>query len=114
MKYDAGQLDLPIEIKSPNYEIISGEKIATSYSLFLKTWAARKVTPKKESEDVEAMARTSSDYTNFRIRQPPSVLMPTSLMILIESDGQQYDIENIKPEGRNQYIILVCKQRQQR
>lgn len=114
MKFDAGQLDVPIEIRFPNYEVVGGERIATSYSLFLTAWAARKVTQKKETEEVEAMARTSSDYTNFRIRQPPANLMPTTEMILIESDGQEYDIENIRPEGRNQYLILVCKQKQQR
>lgn len=112
--FDAGKLDTPITIKSPVFSVDSGEKIPISWDVFLTTWAERKVVTKQEKEEVEAMKRTSSDYTNWKIRIPPSIYMPTTKMILVEAGGQEYDIENIKPEGRNQYLILVCKQKQQR
>lgn len=113
-RFDAGKLDTPIEIKSPVFGVVGGEKVATSWNSFLQTWAERKAITKKEAEEVEGMAMTSSDYTNWKIRQPPPNLMPTTTMVLVENDGQEYDIENIRPEGRNQYLILVCKQKQQR
>lgn len=113
-KFDAGKLDTPVVIKSPVFGVVGGEKVATSWNVLLNTWAERKATPKKEKEESEAMSMTSSDYTNWKIRQPPPNLMPTTTMILVENDGQEYGIENVRPEGRNQYLILVCKQRQQR
>lgn len=113
-RFDAGKLDTPVTIKSPVFGVVGGEKVATSWSVLLNTWAERKVLTTKEMEAVEGMTITSSDYTNWKIRQPPANLMPTTMMVLIEDSGQEYDIENIRPEGRNQYLILRCKQKQQR
>jgi hypothetical protein len=112
--FDAGKLDTPVVIKVPVFEVVGGEKVPSSWNVFLTTWAERKPMTKKEMEGVEAMTMTSSDYTNWKIRQPPLNSMPTTTMILVEDSGQEYDIENIRPEGRNQYLTLVCKQRQQR
>lgn len=116
MIQDAGKFDTRIIVQKHGEPtpIIAGEPVPT-WVEHHQTWAKRMPLTLKQKEEVEAMTMTSSDMSEFWIRYPKSASMPTTKMQVIEvSKGFIYDIENIRPEGRNQYLILVCKQRQQR
>lgn len=114
-KLNAGKFDTRIRIEklTEPVVIVAGEPVPTWEEVYT-TWAMRSSLTEKDKEDVEAMQRVSSDYTEFTIRYPLPQLMPSTEMKVFEVvSGYKYDIENIRIEGRNQYLILVCKQRQQ-
>lgn len=114
-KLNAGKFDTRIRIEklTEPVTIIAGEPVPTWEELY-QTWAMRTQLTASAKEEVEAMQRVSSDYTEFTIRYPLPQLMPSTKMQVFEVvSGYKYDIENIRIEGRNQYLILVCKQRQQ-
>lgn len=115
MKVDSGKLDLRISIESPVEGIVSGEMITQSWALHYTTWAMRKQVSNKEREEIEAMQRVSSDMTEFTIRHPLHKSMPTTKMRVVEVVlGFIYDIENVRALGRNDFLVLMCKQKQQR
>lgn len=114
-KLNAGKFDTRIRIEklTEPMVIISGDPIQT-WEEHYQTWAMRTQQTASAKEEVEAMQRVSSDYTEFTIRYPLPQLIPNTKMHVFEVvSGYKYDIENIRIEGRNQYLILVCKQRQQ-
>lgn len=113
MKKNAGRFDIRLIIQKPSEVIENGEPVV-SWSEYYSTWANRKQVPTDEKEGVEAMQRVSSDYTEFTIRYPLHIAKPTTKMIVVETDGTEYDIENIRIEGRKECLVLVCKQKQQR
>lgn len=115
MKFDAGKLDTILRIEKPTESRNASGEVTSSWTLHFECWGARNQTSSSEKEDVEAMQRVSTDYTEFRIRYPITYTLPTTKMKVIEKELDfEYDIENIRIEGRRQFLILVCKQRQQR
>ena len=116
MIQDAGKFDIRIMIQKHGepVPIISGEPVPT-WEEHYQTWAKRMPVSTKMIEEVEAMAMTSSDFSEFLIRYPKSVSLPTTKMQVVEiATNTIHDIENIIPEGRRQYLVLRCKQKQQR
>jgi hypothetical protein len=115
MKIDSGKLDLRITIEKPIETLIAGEMAAQSWELHYTTWAMHKQVTNEEQENVEGMQRVSSDMTEFTIRYPMHKAMPNTKMRVVEvAKGFIYDIENVRMMGRNDFLVLVCKQRQQR
>jgi len=115
MNIDSGKLDVRITIESPVETLIAGEIAAQSWEIHYTTWAMRKQITNKEHENIESMTIISSDMTEFTIRYPLHKTMPRSKMRVVEvAKGFIYDIENVRIMGRNDFLILVCKQRQQR
>ena len=115
MKVDSGKLDLRISIEAPIEGIVGGEMAIQSWELHYTTWAMRKQVTNKEKEEVEGMKRVSSDMTEFTIRYPLHKTVPTTKMRVVEVVlGFIYDIENVRVMGRNDFLVLVCKQKQQR
>jgi len=109
--------DRQIRIELPNESITSGEPVVISWSTLITTWAERKDISTQGTETPEAMSRISSSYTEWIIAYPPAVLMPTSKMRVVEvSTNDIYDIENLHELEKSvkEYLVLVCKQRQQR
>ena len=115
MKIDSGKLNIRLEIQQPVFTIQSGESIISSWTLYYKTWAMRNQVTGGEKEEVEAMQMVSSDYTEFTIRYPNHLSIPNTKMKVVETIlGVEYNIENIRIMGLNQFLVLVCKQRQQK
>ena len=115
MKIDSGKLDLRITIESPLETVSSGEMITQAWLLHYGTWAMRKHVTTKEQENIESMTMVSSDMTEFTIRYPLHKTMPSTKMRVVEvAKGYIYDIENVRIMGRNDFLVLMCKQRQQR
>ena len=115
MKIDSGKLDLRITIEKPVETLIAGEMAAQTWEIDYTTWAMRKQVTNKEHENVEAMQRVSSDMTEFTIRYPVHKSIATTKMRVVEVVfGFIYDIENVRIVGRNDFLVLMCKQRQQR
>lgn len=115
MKIDSGKLDLRITIEKPVETLIAGEMAAQTWEIHYTTWAMRKQVTNKEQENVEAMQRVSSDMTEFTIRYPVHKSIATTKMRVVEVVfGFIYDIENVRIVGRNEFLVLMCKQRQQR
>lgn len=108
-------LDILLNINKPIEVIENGEPI-TTWELHFQAWAGRNQVSRDENESIEAMQRVSSDYTEFTIRYPiHTTVLPSSKMQVVEVNlGYEYDIENVRTVGRNQFLILVCKQKQQR
>lgn len=114
MKIDSGKLDVRLQIQVATETIVAGEPTQT-WNLYYATWAMRKQTTGNEKEEVEAMQRVSSDMTEFTIRYPFHSPIPTTKMRVVETAlGFVHDIENVRIVGRNEFLVLVCKQRQQR
>ena len=104
-----------IDIKKPTETIDSVGDTIQAFGLHFQTWADRKHSTSEETEGIEAMKRTSSDMAEFTIRFPFGFTLPTTKMKVYENRlGLEYDIENIRIEGLNKYLILVCKQKQQK
>ncbi len=115
MKIDSGKLDLRISIETPIESVLSGEMITQAWQLHYGTWAMQKQVTNKEQEKIESMTMVSSDMTEFTIRYPLHKTMPSTKMRVVEvAKGFIYDIENVRVMGRNDFLVLVCKQRQQR
>lgn len=115
MKFHAGKLDTIIRIEKPTETQNQSGEVLKSWSLHFEAWAERVQSTASEKEDVEAMQRVSTDYTEWRIRYPMSFTLPTTKMKVIEKElSDEYDIENIRIEGRKDFLVLVTKQRQQR
>lgn len=115
MIQDAGKFDARIIVQKHGEPatIIAGEPVPTWVEHY-QTWAKRMPLTSQQKEQVEAMSMTSSDMCEFWIRYPKESSMPSTKMQVVEARrGSIYNIENIRIEGRNQYLILVCKQRQQ-
>ena len=56
-----------------------------------------------------------SDYTTSFPLPAFGILLPTTKMKITEDVlGIEYDIENIKIEGINKFLVLSCKQKQQK
>ena len=109
--------DRQIRVEYPNETVSSGESVVSSWSTLMTTWAERKDETDKENENVEAMARTSSSFTLWIIAFPPAILMPTTKMRVVEvATSDVYDIENISELEKTvkEYLVLRCKQKQQR
>lgn len=115
MKVDSGKLDTRITIEKPIEEVEAGEMVTVAWELHYMTWARRKQVGNEEKEDVEGMKRVSSDMTEFTIRYPLHKPIPTTKMRIVEVIfGFIYDIENVRIVGRNDFLVLVCKQKQER
>lgn len=109
--------DRQIRVEYPNETVSSGESVVSSWSILLTTWAERKDDTSGENEQVEALSRTSSSFTLWIIAFPPAILMPTSKMRVVEvATSDVYDIENVSELEKTvkEYLVLRCKQRQQR
>lgn len=109
--------DRQIRVEYPNETVSSGESVVSFWSTLMTTWAERKDDTSKENEQVEAMSRTSTSYTLWIIAFPPAILTPSSKMRVVEvATGDVYDIENVSELEKTvkEYLVLRCKQRQQR
>jgi hypothetical protein len=109
--------DRQIKIEFPTEMISAGEPTISAWTTLLTTWAEKKDASLQRKEEVEAMSRTSSSYTEWIISYPPSILMPSTKMRIIElATNDIYDIENIYEFEKSikEYLVLVCKQRQQK
>ncbi len=114
MKIDSGKLDVRLQIQVATETITAAGEPATTWNLYYATWAMRKQATSGK-EEVEAMQRVSSDMTDFTIRYPFHSPIPTTKMRVLETPlGFVYDIENVRIIGRKEFLVLVCKQRQQR
>lgn len=109
--------DRQIRVEYPNETVSSGESVVSSWSTLMTTWGERKDDTTKENELVEAMARTSASFTDWIIAFPPAILMPTTKMRVVEvATSDVYDIENVSELEKTvkEYLVLRCKQKQQR
>jgi hypothetical protein len=109
--------DRQINIEYPIESLVSGDSVILSWNTLMTTWAERKDDTSKENEQLEAMSRISSSYTLWIIAYPPSIFMPSTKMQIVElATGDIYDIENISELEKTvkEYLVLRCKQRQQR
>ncbi|GAB3511680.1 phage head closure protein [Emticicia fontis] len=110
------RLDRKIEVLASSTIIENGESVTTYTHLFY-TWAERKDLTDKQGEEVEAMTVSSNTYTNWIIAYPPDNLMPDTKMKVKElATNAEYDIENISEPEKSvkEYLVLRCKQKQQR
>lgn len=115
IKTNGLNFNILIDIKVPTETTDASGDTIQSFQLHFQTWADRINSTSEEKEEVEAMKRTSTDMVEFIIRYPFGYTLPTSKMKVYENRlGFEYDIENIRIEGLNKYLVLVCKQRQQK
>ena len=114
MKIDSGKLDVRLQIQVATETITTAGEPTTTWDLYYATWAMR-TQASSGKEEIESMQMVSSDMTDFTIRYPFHSPIPTTKMRVIETIlGFEYDIENIRIIGRNEFLVLICKQRQQR
>lgn len=114
IKANGLNFNILIDIKKPNETIDSSGDTIQNFVLHFQTWASRENSTSEEKEEIESMARISSGMAEFIIRHHFGHTLPTTKMKVYENRlGFIYDIENIRIEGLNKYIVLVCKQRQQ-
>lgn len=110
------RLERKIEILTPTETNLNGDVVKV-FSFYFSAWAERKDKTDKENEQVEAMSIASTSYTEWIIAYPPANLMPTTKMRIKElATNAEYDIENISEPEKSvkEYLVLRCKQTQQR
>lgn len=101
---EAGQLNSRVNIEQRSSSVDSLGQPVESWSLVAAVWAS--VRHLSGVSSIKASADTSVVQASIRIRHRSGI----DAGMRVTHDGKQYGIEAVLPDGKRQFIDLVCQQ----